>query len=71
MSRKVTARTKLGLAIRDTGKPAYVVAAETGIAFTQLSRYVNAHEHIRPHHLYRLAEYFDRHPDDLVGLVGT
>ncbi len=69
MPRQVTDKTKLGALIRHHGKPMYVIAAEVRIAFSQLSRYANMIDPIQPHHLARLADYFDVEPEDVIGLV--
>jgi hypothetical protein len=71
VSRQVTDRSKLGLLIRRSGKPMYVVAAEARIAFSQLSRYANLYEPIRPNHVVRLTQYFGVPIDELVGIPDT
>lgn len=71
MSRSVTNRTKLGVLILNTRKPMYVISAEVGIAFSQLSRYVNLREPIRPNHLIRLSQYFGVDVHALIGPVDS
>jgi hypothetical protein len=67
MTRKVTTLSKLGLAIRNTGKPMYKVAGETDIAYARMAAYVAMRQSIRIPDLMKLSDYFGLDPEDLIG----